>query len=562
MRNKELYKSMLSAVQTISEEVKEKPFNQSLVQSLVSIAKPVADFFNLTTEETIVLCYFIDANLKDQIVNKESIITHFGKDITALADIDEIIESLNNKKLIFLTNRSRRFTRQFKFVHLNPKVPAAMAEGDVSLLGLRECTSFGDFLLEVNDLIVMRINEHISTFELQEEINQLMMKCKSLREIKWLKKQKKLKGLDLVVFLNICVEQSDGVEEVDIDKMISEVMDVPTDRIKYKQSIKSDRCLLFKENYVVQTGGFFGMANLVQLSDQTLDQLMQYLKSEAKKDFNPRMGNLINCEKIDNETLYYNERERKQIDTLKTALEEKNYKSLLDRMRKHNLVPGFTVLLYGLPGTGKTATVKALAKATGRHIFMVDIPKINSKWVGESEKNLSRLFDEYRRAKKLFSQDPILLFNEADAILGKRINTNSSVDKMNNSLQNILLQELEDFEGIFMATTNLADHLDGAFDRRLLYKVEFKKPEDHVRLEILQNAFPKLDDDLLIHINQDFPLTGGQIANIKKKILVKELLESNLDLEPALYSLCEDEFSLRKTGNRSQIGFVTHRKAS
>ena len=80
MRNKELYKSMLAAVQTISEEVKEKPFNQSLVQSLVSIAKPVADFFNLTTEETIVLCYFIDANLKDQIVNKESIITHFGKE--------------------------------------------------------------------------------------------------------------------------------------------------------------------------------------------------------------------------------------------------------------------------------------------------------------------------------------------------------------------------------------------------------------------------------------------------------------------------------------------------
>jgi SpoVK/Ycf46/Vps4 family AAA+-type ATPase len=554
MRNKELYKSMLAAVQTISEEVKEKPFNQSLVQSLVSIAKPVADFFNLTTEETIVLCYFIDANLKDQIVNKESIITHFGKDITALADIDEIIESLNNKKLIFLTNRSRRFTRQFKFVHLNPKVPAAMAEGDVSFLGLRECTSFGDFLLEVNDLIVMRINEHISTFELQEEINQLMMKCKSLREIRWLKKQKKLKGLDLLVFLNICVEQSDGEEEVDIDKMISEVMDVPTDRIKYKQSIKSDRCLLFKENYVMQTGGFFGMANLVQLSDQTLDQLMQYLKSETKKDFNPRMGNLINCEKIDDETLFYNERERKQIDTLKTALEEKNYKSLLDRMRKHNLVPGFTVLLYGLPGTGKTATVKALAKATGRHIFMVDIPKINSKWVGESEKNLSRLFDEYRRAKKLFSQDPILLFNEADAILGKRINTNSSVDKMNNSLQNILLQELEDFEGIFMATTNLADHLDGAFDRRLLYKIEFKKPEQDVRLSIIKNSFPELNNQVIDEINQSFQLTGGQITNIRKKLLVKGLLEPSFNSEEEVFALCEEENALRNH-NRPMIGF-------
>lgn len=545
---------MLSAVQSISEEVKEKPFNQSLVQSLVSITKPVADFFNLTAEETIVLCYFIDANLKDQIVNKESIITHFGKDITALADIDEIIESLNNKKLIFLTNRSRRFTRQFKFVHLNPKVLAAMAEGDVSLLGLRECTSFGDFLLEVNDLIVMRNNEHISTIELQEEINQLMMKCKSLREIKWLKKQKKLKGLDLLVFLNICVEQCDGEEEVDIDKMISEVIDVPTDRIKYKQSIKSDHCLLFKENYVVQTGAFFGMANLVQLSDHTLEQLMQYLKSETKKDFNPRMGNLINCEKIDNETLYYNDRECKQIETLKTALEEKNYKSLLDRMRKNNLVPGFTILLYGLPGTGKTATVKSLAKATGRHIFMVDIPKINSKWVGESEKNLSHLFDEYRRAKKLFSQHPILLFNEADAILGKRINTNSSVDKMNNSLQNILLQELEDFEGIFVATTNLADHLDGAFDRRLLYKIEFKNPEQEVRLSIIKNSFPELNYQVIDKINQNFQLTGGQITNIRKKLLVKGLLEPLFNSEEEVFALCEEENALCNH-NRPMIGF-------
>ncbi len=555
MRNKALYKSLLLAVQTVSEKVKETPFNQELVQSLVTTADPVVQFFGLSTEEAILLCYFIDANLKDQIVNKESIVSHFGKDITALADIDEIIDQLAQKKFIFLTNKSRRFSRQFKFVHLNPKVPAAMAEGDASLLGLRECLTFGDFLLEVNDLIVLRMSEHISTNELVEEINQLINNCKSLREIRWLRKQKKLKGYDLLIFLNICVEQSDGEEEVDIEKMINEVIDIPTERLKYKKSIKSDRCLLFKENYIVQTDGFFIMGNLVQLSDQTLDQLMDYLKSDFKKEFTPRMGNLINCEKIENEILFYNERERKQIDTLKTALEEKNYRSLIERMRKHNLVPGFTALLYGLPGTGKTATVKALAKATGRHIFMVDIPKINSKWVGESEKNLSRLFDEYKKAKKAFSQDPILLFNEADAILGKRIHTNSSVDKMNNALQNILLQELEDFEGIFMATTNLADHLDGAFDRRLLYKIEFKKPEQDVRLNIIKNSFPELGNHVIDEINQRFQLTGGQITNIRKKMLVKGLLDLSFNSEEEIFSLCEEENALRNQ-SRPAIGFL------
>jgi SpoVK/Ycf46/Vps4 family AAA+-type ATPase len=274
------------------------------------------------------------------------------------------------------------------------------------------------------------------------------------------------------------------------------------------------------------------------------------------------MGMVILPEKIELENLFYNEAEKEQITTLSNALEDSNYDNLIARMKENNMKAGFTVLLYGFPGTGKTSSVKQIAKATGRVIYMVEIEKIQSKWVGESEKNLSRLFDEYRRARKHFDKDPILLFNEADAILGKRISANSSVDKMNNSMQNILLQELEDFEGIFIATTNLADQLDGAFDRRLLYKLEFQKPENDVQLEILRNAFPQLDDQLLYTINSEYPLTGGQIANIKKKILVKEMLEQDMDLESALMLLCEEEFSLRKNGNRSTIGFVTQRKVS
>lgn len=557
MRNKELYKSMLAAVQTISEATKEKTFNQELVQSLAETAAPIIQFFSLTLEEAIVLCYCIDANLKDQTVNKESITTHFGKDITALADVDEYIESLAKRKLVFLSNKDRKFTRQFKYVHLNPKVPAAMAEGDASLLGHAICQNFSEFLMEVNDLIVLRINEHISSQELFMEVSQLIDNCKSLKEIKWLKKQKKLKGYELLVFLNICVEQGDGEDEVDIDKMINEVIDHASEKMKIKQAIKGERSVLFKENYIVHSGNLFGMMNFVQLSDETLDHLMQYMKTEQKKEFNPRMGTLISCEKIAEEQLFYNQREHQQISTLKNALQEESYKSLVDRMRKHNMVPGFTALLYGLPGVGKTATVKAIARETGRHIFMVDIPKINSKWVGESEKNLSRLFDEYRRAKKLYTKHPILLFNEADAILGKRINTNSSVDKMNNSLQNILLQELEDFEGIFMATTNMADHLDGAFDRRLLYKIEFKKPEPFVRLDIIKSAFPELDVEVLENINQKFQLTGGQITNIKKKLLVKSLVELTDHPEEDILAMCEEENALRNHA-RPVIGFQTY----
>jgi SpoVK/Ycf46/Vps4 family AAA+-type ATPase len=286
------------------------------------------------------------------------------------------------------------------------------------------------------------------------------------------------------------------------------------------------------------------------------------MKELTAKPFNPRMGQLISHESLQDEKLIYNKKELSQINTLTEALQHDRYTSITAKMVENNMKPGFTVLMYGFPGTGKTSSVKSLARKTGRHIFMVDIPKINSKWVGESEKNLSRLFDEYQRARKHFDKDPILLFNEADAILGKRISANTSVDKMNNSMQNILLQELEDFEGIFIATTNLADQLDGAFDRRLLYKLEFHKPEDQVRIEILRNAFPDLDDELLETINTEFPLTGGQIANVKKKILVKKMLEHDIDMENVLLLLCEEEFMLSKTSNRTTIGFATHKKAS
>jgi ATP-dependent 26S proteasome regulatory subunit len=554
---KDIYKSMLNAVQVISEATREKTFNPELIQSLDNIAIPIIKFFSLSLEEAIILCYCIDANLKDQVVNKESIISHFGKDITALADLEEYIEQLNQKKLIFLSHKSKRFARQYKFIHLNPKVLAAMAEGDASLLGLRSCDTFSDFLMEVNELIVNRMNNHISSMELMIDTNQLLEKNKSIREVKWIKKQKRLKGQDLLVFLNICIEQSEGEDEVDIEKIISEVIDSSAERIKFKQAIKSEKSILFTNNYIEHAGNIFGMMNLVKLTDDTIEQLMHYKRSDVQREFNPRMGTLINCEKIGEEQLYYNHQEENQITTLKNALLDLNYKNITDRMRKSNMVPGLTILLFGPGGTGKTATVKALARETGRNLFMVDIPKVNSKWVGESEKNLSKVFEEYRKAKKYYDQHPILLFNEADAILSKRINVNSSVDKMNNTMQNILLQELEDFEGIFMATTNLANNLDASFDRRMLWKLELNKPDSQVRHKIIKSVFPEFENSFIEDLNQKFQLTGGQISNIKKKLLVKSLLHEIFNIKEEVIALCEQENTLRNHA-RPVIGFQTY----
>jgi hypothetical protein len=563
MRNKLQYKSILTSIQTAVSKTEEAVFDQSLIDSLSPETKPISDFFGTSPAESILLAYFLTAHLKDSEPTKNCIMSHFGKDISSIAEVNELIEVLVEKKLVLKKGgNTKRFKYNYKTAVANPKAILAMTEGDITLMDMKKLETFDEVLMEVNELIVQRINENLNTEKLVEEVNRLLNINNHLDEVKWIISQKEMSGVDLVIFLDICIEHNSGEEEVDMEKMIKEVIDSTPDRMRYKQALKSDRCMLLNKNYLINSGDSFGMFNYVQLSDNSMNKLFSYMKELTAKPFNPRMGQLISFESIQEEKLVYNPKELYQINTLTEALQQDRYKSITNKMVVNNMRPGFTVLMHGFPGTGKTSSVKSIARETGRHIFMVDIPKINSKWVGESEKNLSKLFDEYRRAKKHFDKDPILLFNEADAILGKRITANSSVDKMNNSLQNILLQELENFEGIFIATTNLADQLDGAFDRRLLYKLEFQKPVDNVRLEILKNAFPDVDEELLIMINRDYPLTGGQIANIKKKILVKEMLEEEIDLEAALLMLCEEEFSLRKNGSRNTIGFITHKKAS
>ena len=171
------------------------------------------------------------------------------------------------------------------------------------------------------------------------------------------------------------------------------------------------------------------------------------------------------------------------------------YQKIQERMKEKGFRNGFACLFYGSPGTGKTETVYQLARKTGRSIMVVDVPRIKSKWVGESEKNIKALFDRYREQVKRAKLTPILLFNEADAIIGIRKNgASSAVDKMENSIQNIILQEMESLDGIMIATTNLQQNMDKAFERRFLYKIKFEKPTEEARTHIWHAMIPELSE--------------------------------------------------------------------
>lgn len=264
---------------------------------------------------------------------------------------------------------------------------------------------------------------------------------------------------------------------------------------------------------------------------------------------------LIKAETLAEKDLIYNETERSQVTELSSILSENRFNEVQERLRSAGMRPGFCCIFYGAPGTGKTETVYQLARRTGRDIMRVDVDKIKSCWVGESEKNIKALFDRYRNICKNSKLAPILLFNEADAVLGVRMEGASrAVDKMENSIQNIILQEMETLEGIMIATTNLTSTLDKAFERRFLYKIRFDKPTVDARIEIWQAMMKCLSNEDAQTLASRFDLSGGEIENIVRKHSVNAILSGNdnLDIEEII-GLCQHERISQN--NRTKIGF-------
>lgn len=245
--------------------------------------------------------------------------------------------------------------------------------------------------------------------------------------------------------------------------------------------------------------------------------------------------------------MFYNEDERKHILRLEALLCQDSFVSIQQRMKEAGLRTGFCCLFYGAPGTGKTETVLQMARHTGREIIRVDLSSQKSMWVGESEKNIERIFADYREKLSQSELAPILLFNEADAIFSKRhVGVNSEVEQMANTMQNILLQNMENFEGILIATTNLADNFDPAFHRRFLYRIEFKSPSAEVRKQIWRSMLPDMDESNIKAMAERFSISGGQIENAVRKMMIESILKGRPLSTDEIFAICEQEVQKKR----------------
>ena len=392
----------------------------------------------------------------------------------------------------------------------------------------------------------------ISPNELREELETLFNDNPQIGFVRHLKEYY-LRDDDqlLVTFFCHCLVNKDD-DDIRFSQM-EDLFDSKNEFSKAKGALRSGEHKLI-EKKLIEHRCEDGIADNTRykLTESAKRTLLAEMKIDASAE---KIADIIDSTTLGEKQLFFPKDIQRQVEELGRFLLPENFQKIQGRMKDKGFRNGFACLFYGGPGTGKTETVYQLARQTGRNIMVVDVPRIKSKWVGESEKNIKALFDRYREQVKRAKLTPILLFNEADAIIGIRKNgASSAVDKMENSIQNIILQEMETLDGIMIATTNLQQNMDKAFERRFLYKIKFDKPTEEARAHIWHAMIPELSEQDVHTLASKYDFSGGQIENIARHYAIDNILHGQSeDMLSMLIRHCDNE-RLDDKGQK-KIGF-------
>ena len=383
-------------------------------------------------------------------------------------------------------------------------------------------------------------DDAISLRELQEELQKLFDDNKQVGFVHKLREYYLSENEEaLVAFFCHCLVNKDD-DDIRFGQL-EDLFDTKAEFNKAKARLRSGEHKLMTKK-IIEHRCEDGIVDTTRykLTESAKRTLLAEMKIDASTE---KLSDVIDPRTLTQKQLFFPKDIQRQVDELGSFLQPENLQKIQERMKEKGFRNGFACLFYGGPGTGKTETVYQLALQTGRSIMVVDVPRIKSKWVGESEKNIKALFDRYREQVKRAKVTPILLFNEADAIIGIRKNgASSAVDKMENSIQNIILQEMETLDGIMIATTNLQQNMDKAFERRFLYKIKFEKPTEEARASIWRSMIPELSDLDVHTLASKYDSSGGQIENIARHYAIDIILHGQSeDVLSMLIRHCDNE---------------------
>lgn len=411
-------------------------------------------------------------------------------------------------------------------------------------------------LTRMKKLFAIRDNDEMDTDELFDEISSIIKENPDTSISKACGKHiKGIESNECVFFFSLAYlywfNDDDMVSWHDVNGFFNEN---ELDEIRFDSRIER---MDLQRRKVIEFSGEDGILSkdYFKITDEVKEELFADVGGIRKGTSKVSASRKMSAAQINPKELFYNSAERSQIEQLKELMSEKRFSEIRDKMKAKGLRTGFSCLFYGSPGTGKTETVYQIARESGRDLFVVDVSQVKSCWVGESEKNIKDVFVKYREAVINCERVPILFFNEADAIFGVRQQgAERAVDKMENSLQNIILQEMEDLDGILIATTNLTANLDKAFERRFLYKVLFAKPSIEARTSIWRSMIPELTATEARLLAAEFDFSGGQIENVSRKRAIASIIGSKEPDFVAIRTYCEEE-NISGAGHIRRIGF-------
>lgn len=541
--------NILNAMESILESAEDSELDELFLDTVNPLLDYLSERLELTKEQALFLTLFV--NFCDyNSITLGQIADYLDCRTIRVMSYTQIINELEQMRYI----RCSRYKHNATIVSYRiPQEVIDALQNDkpykVEKLPITNTESFFDGL----DPLFEEKNDNEITYErVKEEVSEMLDSIKDSQFCRHLDKLK-IDTDDKLLFIfmaHLFVENNDDNITLSDISHLYDNKDVPR---WVKSSLRNKDCKLQLTNLIeFAPEGDFMSCEAFKLTDYAKETILAELKLQPKTQ--PKRD-LIPHDSFAAKKLIYNADEQKQVAQLTELLKPKRFSEVQDRLAKAGMRKGFCCIFHGAPGTGKTETVQQIARLTGRDIMRVDVDKIKNCFVGESEKNIKRAFDKYRKYAEEMECAPILLFNEADAILGIRVeNATRSVDKMENSIQNIILQEMETFEGIMIATTNLTSNLDKAFERRFLYKIRFDKPSVEARTEIWQAMMPSLSAADAKVLAREYDMSGGEIENIVRKQTVNAILsdEKEADL-PKLKYLCSHE--RLNGGNRSRIGF-------
>jgi hypothetical protein len=547
--------TILENIRKIENELKGVGFSPKLFEVAREQINAVCNYLEVTSEETVLFSLIFAHMVNESPPEVSDIAKYMNIDVISFLPHMHLFENLIKKGYIE-RRRTRKRSSDDTFrnkiylidselmeciIHQKPR-PASMNKENVGSL---------EILQEIFLLIGQCGDYQISQFELIQDCTTLLHNNRELPVIK------EILSMDLgiqhrIVFCYI-IWKAIISQDADLDDPCDAVTKSTSEKIRMLNEFASGENPLTKGDWIAIKEGRFNNELEANLTDRSIELLKQeniVVKMAKMKKIATRKP-----DDIHKKELFFNPEEANQWWRIHSLLQESNFKPIQERLNEKGMSSGFTILFHGDPGTGKTESVLQLARESGREIMQVDSSMTKSMWFGESEKFMKRIFTNYEELRKNAFLSPILFFNEADAILNKRkTDMSSNVAQTENALQNILLEGLENFKGIFIATTNLIQNLDEAFDRRFIYKMRFSLPNLETSVKIWQKAFPHLTEKQCNHMASKFHFSGGQITNIVRKCEIEYLLNGKIATIDLMEEFCEKEILIQPK-NTVKIGF-------